>query len=172
LVALRPFHDSYVVMTRNLSQAIINDYFMAPQRVERLMIDFAQYYFRALNDYVEDGRLPQVWQRVIGGRRFTNSPAVSLLLGASAHIKHDLPLALAGRIDAPELFYADFMTINKVVVVTVQELIGNYEPAWLQPMAARLLARELIRWRRRAWAKFLILRRTEATAAAALYLLD
>jgi len=137
-------------MTHNLLEVLEGQVFTNSATVERLMVTFAGYYFQALDHYADHGSLPPVWDRVTA--RLQPAP-VALLLGANAHINHDLPLALRDSVTMPSTFRNDYLAINRILVTSVEQLLAVYQlpTALMRPATSWVLTRMLVHWRRRAW---------------------
>ncbi len=89
-----PFNRAYIVVTQTIENAMQEQYFSDNNAVDQLCVDFAQYYFEALNSYVRHSQLPAVWRHLSPQSTIHHIAFLSLLYGASAHINGDLPQAL------------------------------------------------------------------------------
>ena len=89
------FNMAYTVITRGIKNAAHEGYFAKPIFIEKFTICFASYYFQAINDMVSKStELPAAWAKLRDIRG--SAPIfITLLMGANAHINHDLPLAMA-----------------------------------------------------------------------------
>lgn len=90
------FLRTYLVMTREMGSCIERGVFRDGAWIERLLVQFAEYYFAAYTAYDSGAAgVPGAWGHAHDGAR---SPSVTtpetLLLGINAHINNDLPLSL------------------------------------------------------------------------------
>lgn len=90
------FLRCYSMMSANMAAAIREGRFADPPWVTTLMLDFARYYFEALEQYNRlPAEAPPVWRQVHDTAQQSGIHALqNLLLGVNAHINYDLPLAL------------------------------------------------------------------------------
>jgi hypothetical protein len=130
------FAFTYVEITSTLAASIDSFPFQSPDWIADLAEAFAEQYFNAL----ESEPAPS-WQMVfVANRRRGTSVAENLIFSITAHIVHDLPLALdelyaKGALD-PHI--GDFHAMNEVLagnIVSISESVTKrYEPffAWLE----------------------------------------
>lgn len=178
------FLNCYRMMTQNMLLAIDSGEFEDPTWVERLLQNFSDYYFVALQAYEEDPiSAPQVWQVA---HNFTRNPDAwalqKLLLGVNAHINYDLVLTLtellksewsglsegqrAGR-------YSDYCYVNDIIGRTIDAVQDQVvEPTMplmdlLDKMLGRederLISRLLTEWRNKVWHYAMLLLEAEAS---------
>ena len=130
------FAFTYVEITRSLAANIDIFKFQTPEWIVALAEAFAGQYFAALA-----GPPSASWRTVFTvNRRRSTSAAENLIFSITAHIVHDLPLALSdlyaqGALD-PHI--GDFHAMNEVLaknIVSISETVTKrYEPffAWLE----------------------------------------
>lgn len=130
------FAFTYVEITRSLADNIDKFPFQKPEWIASLAETFAAQYFAALAGPPSDS-----WRVVFTAiRRRSTSVAENMIFSITAHIVHDLPLALAvlyeqGALD-PHI--GDFHAMNEVLaknIVDISEgVTKRYEPffAWLE----------------------------------------
>lgn len=166
------FLSCYLMMTRNMRTAIERGEFHDSVWVDRLLENFAGYYFVALEVYDKDpASAPAVWQMAHQATRAPGALALQLLLlGVNAHINYDLVLSLVDLLGpewaglSPEqraARYADHCHVNEVIGCTIDAVQDQVlEPAMpvmdlfdklLGPLDERLISAMLTRWRETVW---------------------
>lgn len=88
------FNRLYLQVTNAIRSASATLTFSDPRFVERLDVVFANIYFDAEATIAASARCPVAWRPLIEQRRDARAPIQFALAGMSAHINHDLPLAL------------------------------------------------------------------------------
>jgi hypothetical protein len=89
------FARAYMRLTRELSRAVPAAGFADPQWIGQLAQVFAEYYLRALREYDAGTLKKGAWATVFAAsERGRTSVLEELVLGMTAHIVNDLPLAL------------------------------------------------------------------------------
>ena len=168
------FLSCYLMMTRNMLEAIKRDEFHDAAWVDMLLHRFADYYFEALEAYEQDEReAPAVWQMAHNAARQGNLLAVQgLLLGVNAHINYDLVLTLLDLLE-PEweslteeqraMRYSDHCRVNDVIGSTMDAVQDQVlEPAMpamdlfdrlLGPLDEKLVSHLISDWRDQVWRK-------------------
>ena len=166
------FLSCYLLMTRNTLSAICAREFQDPPWVDRLLHQFADYYFVALEAYDQNrAEAPAVWQMV---HDLTAKPHVlpiqKLLLGVVAHINYDLVLTLVDILD-PEwnglsdrqraARYADHCHVNDVIGRTIDavqdKVLERAMPSMdivdrlMGPVDEFLVSRLIMDWRESVW---------------------
>jgi hypothetical protein len=127
------FLDCYRMMTGNVRSAIQAQEFKDQDWVGRLLTHFADYYFKALQDYQFDpDSAPQAWQLAHNAAADPHVTALQkLLLGVNAHINYDLVLTLVDLLadewgqHSPALRqgrYADHCQINQIIGQTIDSV--------------------------------------------------
>jgi len=125
------FNSSYYIVTTSVQQAIEDNYFDNPEFIEKFIVAFARYYFKAVIDTEKkslDLSLP--WLKV--NEYATNKSApkfISLMLGASAHINNDLPQVLNTLMqnEDTEALLSDIVKIDKLLMESGKEIIKTFE---------------------------------------------
>lgn len=153
---LAPFNQAYIIITNNIEQALADNEFYQPQPVQKLLIQFANLYFGALNRYVQTGALPDHWQQA-SDHMWEDYRFISLLRGARAHICYDLPIAL-NSIDG--IFAADYQKIGRIIAASDRAIVASLDEAtmlgkslqrWFGFMYCRPMMELIMHWRRFAW---------------------
>lgn len=124
------FNKAYFVVTEALMAAARRGYFQNPEFVEGFTVGFAHYYFAALNATVSrDPALPEAWailNRTASQKGVPNF--MLLLMGANAHINHDLPLVLLERIDQAkaEDLLKDILQVDKLLMKSGRKILTTF----------------------------------------------
>ena len=164
LERLSVFNTAYLVITQEIADRAEDGYFAHPKFVEQFTVAFAHYYFDALNKMGRNiSALPVAWrlthQAAIDGKA---PQAIVLLMGANAHINHDLPLVLAQLISetrAKELF-TDVLKVDRILMRSGKAIIPlfsersrwqNWVKKNLQFLYYRPTMWMVMYWRVRAW---------------------
>jgi uncharacterized protein DUF5995 len=130
------FAFTYVEITRSLAANIDTFPFQKPQWIVSLAEAFAAQYFQALAGPPSDS-----WSIVFKAiRRRGTSVAENMVFSITAHIVHDLPLALSALYEQGALDgeVGDFHAMNDVLaknIVSISESVSRrYEPffSWLE----------------------------------------
>lgn len=166
------FLTCYQMMTRNVLLAIENGEFEDGDWVRRLMENFADYYFRALESF--EGRqptTPEVWNIAFTA---VQNPRINslknLVLGVNAHINYDLVLVLADLLvdewptlteDQRGLRYRDHCRINHVIHDTINAVqdgvIRRFDPEFsvldklMGPLDEWVTTLLISDWREEVW---------------------
>ncbi len=109
---LKFFNRVYVFVAKELELSVSANKFIYPELIKKLDTAFALYYFDALNYFVENKKLPKLWNDVIEEKLFT---PFYFLLGANVHINHDLSLAIVSSVANLPEFKNDFDATDKVI---------------------------------------------------------
>lgn len=135
------FLECYAMMTHNMFGGIAAGEFCQRDWAQRLLLDFAGYYFRALEAYERDpAAAPAVWRHAFEATTQTDaSPLQKLLLGVNAHINFDLAMTLDDLLhDAwpglsrtqRKVYQTDYETVNRIIARTIDAVQDQVlEPA-------------------------------------------
>jgi hypothetical protein len=166
------FLDCYIMMTRNVLEAIQADAFEDTPWVATLMENFAGLYFQALEAYEnESSSPPEVWGIAFQAAKHPHVHAVqSLVLGVNAHINYDLVFALSDLLasewaqvspEQRQLRYRDYCQINHIINNTIDavrnQIIDRYDPLigeadkLLGPIDRWMTSLLLSEWREEVW---------------------
>jgi hypothetical protein len=88
------FNRLYLQVTRAVDSASANTTFETPVSLERLDVVFAGLYFAAEATIASGGCCPVPWRPLVQARADRREPIQFALAGMTAHINHDLPVAL------------------------------------------------------------------------------
>jgi hypothetical protein len=166
------FLSCYSVMTRNMLESMESGIFQDSVWVYRLLEDFAEYYFRALESYENSHEsLPPVWQITFNAARVPRViPIQNLILGVNAHINYDLVLTLVDMLenewDALSASqrsdrFKDHCAVNQIIAQSIDEVqdevLGLYSPSMnlIDQVFGRLdewmISSMITRWREQVW---------------------
>jgi hypothetical protein len=165
------FNKAYLRVTQNIQSAANHDYFENPHFIERFTINFAHYYFRAINETIaSDRKLSFAWCKLNLSAERTSAPEfIKLLMGANAHINHDLPLALLDVMTDEQTndLLKDILKIDKLLMRSGREIIGLFDEPnrWLDFAKRRFILLYyrptmymILWWRARAWKNYLAIK--------------
>jgi hypothetical protein len=141
------FAYTYVLITRQLSKALDTAGFSDPTWIVRLAEAFAAKYIIAIEAAAGSSDLAPAWSTVLDAIRNRRTTVLEdLLFVITAHIVHDLPLALTevGLKDANNISRIyDFQQMNEVLGKNIQTITDavteRYEPffRWLDRLEER-----------------------------------
>ena len=166
------FLSCYEMMTQNILTAIETNDFEDTAWVNRLMNNFADLYFQALEAYEnEQSHPPAAWKIAFNAAQHPHTHVLqNLVLGVNAHINYDLVFALAGIL-APEwqqlsseqrqMRYRDHCHVNDIIYHTVNavqdQVIDRYAPEFglvdklLGPLDEWMTSLLIADWREEVW---------------------
>ena len=120
---LKWFNWLYLQVTMAVAARDTAGGFQNPAWLAELDVQFANLYFGALRSWLSGGATPECWRMLFERRGDAAVARIQFALaGISAHINHDLPLAIdatcqaaatAPRHDSPE--YADYTAVNSTL---------------------------------------------------------
>jgi uncharacterized protein DUF5995 len=119
------FTYAYVNITRFLASGLATSQFQNPDWVVGLARAFADEYFQALDAADQNRPVPEAWQKVFTTIRTRTSVLEDLIFAMTAHIVHDLPVALihVGMADQNSVSHIrDFHRMNDVLGDNVQRI--------------------------------------------------
>lgn len=144
------FLNCYLLMTRNMLQALDAAEFHDPLWVSRLLELFADYYFSALAAYEAHTNAPAAWHIAHHAAQGTEAAVLQkLLLGINAHINYDLVLTLVDMLheewpsltaDQRQQRYEDHTHVNTIIQRTTdlvqEEVVRRHAPlmAWVDAL--------------------------------------
>jgi len=144
------FQRVYLLMTREMERRLVGGFFDDLVWMERVLVGFATYYFRAIDRFDRGGDSAPAWSLALEAAARRNALVLEdALLGINAHINNDLPFVLADVLMADQAWpdarlmlrrRRDHDRINQILLYLVDsvqdELVAHY---------ARLL-RPIDRW--------------------------
>jgi len=166
------FLSCYRMMTQNILTAIETNEFEDGLWVNRLMENFAGYYFNALDAYEKDqNNSPAAWRIAFKATQNPHTNVLqNLVLGVNAHINYDLVLALSDilapewqalSVEGRQMRYRDHCHVNEVIYHTINavqdQVIDRYEPLFglvdkfLGPVDEWMTGLLISDWREEVW---------------------
>lgn len=89
------FHHVYLLMTKEMKNRLSSNFFLDSVWMERVLVEFAHYYFNAIDAYEAGLPCPPAWE--LAFRLASEKQSLVLqdaLLGINAHINSDLPMVI------------------------------------------------------------------------------
>lgn len=127
------FLKCYALMSSNVADAVKQGRFIHSEWVSDLMVNFAEYYFNALDKYESElTTTPPVWKYTHDITLQSDKKVVrNLILGVNAHINYDLPLTLYDCLKdewaaldeiSKKSRLSDHLLINQVITNTIDSV--------------------------------------------------
>jgi hypothetical protein len=107
------FDRLYLQVTMAVDTASAGTIFEDPRFVERLDVVFAGLYFDAESTIASGEPCPVAWRPLVEARSQSREPIQFALAGMSAHINHDLPIAIMTTCEELGLAPADGSTVHR-----------------------------------------------------------
>lgn len=163
------FNKAYLIVTVTIQQAALDGYFQHPKFIEKFSACFASYYFTAIKDN-NSPKLAPAWTLLNQAGKHKTPNFVLLLMGANAHINHDLPLTLVEMLDDTKLngLVKDVLKIDKLLMRCGRDILDTFDEPnkllnWLKRHAAFLYYRPamymILYWRFRAWHNYMLIKK-------------
>ncbi|MGD0084209.1 MAG: DUF5995 family protein [Acidimicrobiales bacterium] len=130
------FNRMYLIVTEKVqSEVAIGTFFGDPVFMSHLDVVFVNVYLQAIDGFrAEPPTAPRCWGELLANRSDTHiAPMQFALAGMSAHINHDLPIAVVKTCEdldtAPEqgTHAADFDKVNKLLGALDQSIRESFE---------------------------------------------
>lgn len=128
------FNRLYLQVTKSVDAASADTVFENPGFLERLDVVFAGLYFDAEGTIALGEVCPEVWRPLVQARTEHREPIQFALAGMSAHIHHDLPLALiqtcVEQDQAPEdgtAVHRDYQRVDAILARIEQQVAGWFD---------------------------------------------
>ena len=134
------FNKMYLTVTEEVLRKSVGHEFEDKEFVERLDVIFANFYFKALDDYARDPQAcARCWSPLFKSRGSSRiAPIQFALAGMNAHINHDLVLALNATCREMQLDperdsaqYRDFSRINKLLAEAQEKVEPWFKEGFL-----------------------------------------
>jgi hypothetical protein len=165
----------YLRTTEGVKEAIDAGRFEDNARMERMDVDFANYYIQAYHNYKHKKEVSSSWAASFDAKNERLTLIQHLLMGMNAHINLDLGQAAAATAPgaAIHLLKNDFMEINKVLgelTDVMQRKLGKVSPLmflldWVGQRTDEVVVNfSMVKAREQSWrlAEELALKETEA----------
>jgi hypothetical protein len=107
------FNRLYLLVTRAVDSASADTTFANPAFLQRLDVVFAGLYFAAEATIAAGGPCPVPWRPLVEARADQREPIQFALAGMTAHINHDLPVALVQTCAEMGLAPADGSAVHR-----------------------------------------------------------
>ena len=171
------FNKAYSVVTDAIKTAAEGGYFKNPKFIEAFSAAFAQYYFQAINDTVAGNpELPIAWAKVNQTADRKVPAFIPLLMGANAHINHDLPLTLLELMNGQKTdeLLRDVLKIDKLLMGAGREIVKTFEEPnkrldflrrRLQFLYYRPIMYLILSWRIGAWRSYKVIKKNGRDAS-------
>lgn len=166
------FNHTYLIITETVSSRFGHHYFSDDALMQQLDINFAQYYFNPLKDYVAGKTIPQAWQILFDACKNNNLyQAIYMGMGVNAHVNNDLGQSLFDVVD-DEGYESDFNKVNKLIDLSIPKVIhslkersrlSNTTKNIALPLYTFILRKMIRRWRQNAWNNFIGLKQARLT---------
>jgi hypothetical protein len=125
------FNNAYLIVTHEIQAGILEDYFDNPEFIEEFIVQFARYFFVAINNTSsESSDLSTPWAKLTTYAAIPRAPIfISLMLGANAHINNDLPQVLEKMMpgDDPKAMLEDIVKLDHILMKSGKQIIGIFE---------------------------------------------
>ena len=168
------FNHSYAIVTKRILRAMEEGYFKEPQLIDAFVVTFVGYYFDALNE-TSHGTLRSTspWSKMNEYSCIASAPLfLSLLIGANAHINHDLPIALKEFVNknSDDHSLTDLAKISKILMQSGIEITDSFDEPHkfydvlkrrFRFMYYRPAMYTILCWRIVAWRNYRRLRRSD-----------
>ncbi len=159
------FNNAYRVVTLNIKASVIDGHFDNDQFTENFTAGFARYYFRALSQIsTEDPNIAESWKKFAEAATEDTLPKfILLLMGANAHINHDLPYILLKFIDEGEVMplLGDLVKLDRIMMKSGRQIIplfnehsrmlntfkNRFQFLYYRPIMYTVLSWRIVAWR-------------------------
>ncbi|MDB5170429.1 MAG: hypothetical protein JWO35_123 [Candidatus Saccharibacteria bacterium] len=163
-----PFNSAYIVVTAAIGEALDNGYFENPKFIENFTLCFSHYYFAAINEALAGSNdLPVAWAKLLTpktGKRLPNF--IYILMGANAHINHDLSLVMVKMLDNDdtENVLRDIIRVDKLLVNSGNDILSSFTEPKRSPRFIKdkfsyiylpMIMQVILYWRVKAWRDYL-----------------
>jgi hypothetical protein len=158
------FNTAYSIVSKEIYASLKNGYFENPKFIEKFTVCFSQYYFQVINDVLaEKSDVATAWSNIFRPSQANPLPNfIYLLMGANAHINHDLSLAMQRMLnkgDTSKLF-KDILQVDKLLMRSSKDIVDAFTESKTVPRIIQTRFKFLYRkpvmymilyWRFRAW---------------------
>ena len=150
-----PFNQAYAIVTQTIDTGAQQGYFENPDFVAQFSVCFASYYFRAIRNQIGDrADGVEAWQTLSKPR--SNHPATAVMMGANAHINHDLPLTLAEMLpeSSTQGLLKDIRKVDRLLVRSGPLIVIQIDGGKLGSLCYRPAIYVILLWRVAAWRNY------------------
>ncbi len=172
------FNQSYQIVTHLIQQRVNDDYFKNPIFIEKFIVNFASYYFKAVNNAMDGNELSPPWSKLNDYAKIKSAPVfISLMLGANVHINNDLPRVLKEMMQDESMrnLFSDILKIDRILMKSGRQIIDLFEEnnKFLDFLKRRLIFTyyrpamyTILHWRVQAWRHYGMLKRDDRVSAS------
>lgn len=168
LYRLAPFNNAYIVVTTAIEEAFSEGYFENPKFIEKFTVCFSHYYFQIINYGLEGSDdMPVAWANLLikkPGKKLPNF--IYLLMGANAHINHDLSLVMVKMLDNDDTdnLLKDIIKVDKLLVGCGDDILSTFTETKTLPRFIKdktsyiylpIIMHTILYWRIKAWRGYL-----------------
>jgi hypothetical protein len=128
------FNRLYLQVTLSVDSASTSTVFEEPQFIQRLDVVFAGLYFAAEDTIDSGSKCPTAWSPLVAARSEHREPIQFALAGMTAHINHDLPIAVVSTCeelglppDDDSSVHRDFQRVNTLLATVEQQVAGWFD---------------------------------------------
>ena len=169
---LTAFNHTYLIITKNVYAKLGKNYFQKDALMEKIDINFVNYYFHALNSYFNKKNCPPAWKILFDSCVEDNKfQFIYMALGVNAHVNNDLPQTLHDVMRGSRFQY-DFLLINEIIKYSLHEVVRslheknrlmNVTKNIFEKLYAYCLNNLISSWRKDAWNSYLKLTEDKIT---------
>jgi len=126
------FNRLYLQVTVAVDSASAGTEFENQQFVERLDVVFAGLYFDAETTIDSGGSCPRAWRPLVEARSDRREPIQFALAGMTAHINHDLPIAVVNtceqlRLAPDDSIHRDYQRVDTLLASVEKQVAGWFD---------------------------------------------
>ena len=168
LYKLATFNSAYIVVTTAIEKTSSNGQFENPKFIENFTLSFSQYYFQIINNTLAgDDNIPVAWANLLTHEKTRRLPNfIYLLLGANAHINHDLALVMVKLLDNVDTknLLKDIIKVDKILTDSSSDILRTFTETkkFLRFIKNRtnyiylpIIMHVVLYWRVKAWKDYL-----------------
>ncbi len=171
LYRLATFNSAYIVVTTAIEEAFSKGYFENPKFIEKFTVNFSHYYLQIINDALEgNDNMPIAWANMFAKKPRKHLPNfIYLLMGANAHINHDLSLVMLKMLDNDDTdnLLKDIIKVDKLLVDCGDDILRTFTETekvtrLIKDRTSRIylpvIMHIILYWRIKAWKDYLSIR--------------
>jgi hypothetical protein len=154
------FNHTYLIITKNVKNAMKKNLFDHPEFLEQFDTVFADYYLRALRAYIRKTPAPPAWIFACDkAHKRQCSAFITMALGVNAHVNNDIAQVLRDTEPSDEV-RRDYNLINSIIASSIDEVIDELSEETnrfgprnmlLRPLYKIIMHILIIVWRTTAW---------------------
>lgn len=130
LSQLGAFNSAYGLVTHAINASLQDGYFENPKFIEKFTVCFSHYYFQVINDALAGKQdIAVAWSNLLQPSKDKGVPNfIYLLMGANAHINHDLSLVMKEMLyngDTDNLL-KDIIKVDKLLMQNSNDIVNSF----------------------------------------------